>query len=1126
MSFDRTIRFPGAIASRQGVLPGVLADYFSQNSRTRGLGYFQQGRVIITRGTPNIVTARVRGTRPYNVSLKYDDGVLEVDCECEFFNSSGACKHLWATLLAADQQQFLAEAGADPNLEMQESLKRMLEDADALHELMSEQPTPVRAQKKPAESKRLNWKRQVSEIGRPAAGPYFRDHQPWPEKRHIRYMVDVAGSKAAGSLVLAIETQDRRQDGGFSKAVPLRMKRSQIAEIPRVEDREAIAALAGGKQRFAFGGDYGYDAIPDSLQLSEELARTVLPLVVATGQCYLRPARIPGQMPELTESTQPLIWDSAGAWRMALELKRIPKGWGVAGALRRGQEKMDLATPELIVSGGLVFLPDRVAPLDRGTAFDWLFWLRSHGMLEAPEQDRDELLSYLLCTPGVPAVEIPGDLAYTEVIGTPRPRLRFRGMNAPGAALGTGVSRIQAALSFQYDGRTFDERSGERAFFDPGPRALVRRDAEAETAAAATLRDVGVRNKGTSPGDSTWTWDVASGKLPGIVRTLTGAGWVVEAEGKTFRSASKFNLAVSSGLDWFDLQGGVQFGDSGDQTVALPALLSALRRGENMVRLGDGSYGLLPEDWLARIAMVAGMGDSEDDHVRFRRSQAGLLDALLASQPEAAFDAVFEAARDELRNFAGVAAMEQPGGFQGQLRDYQKEGLGWMEFLRRFSFGGCLADDMGTGKTAQVLAMLEMRREARADRATPMPSLIVVPRSLIFNWKEEAARFTPELRILDYTGPERDAALVPGHDVVLTTYGTLRRDITMLRETQFDYAVLDEAQMVKNSGTEGAKAVRLIRADHRLALSGTPVENHLGELWSMFEFLNPGILGSAGVFRNAGGLGRNPDEASRTLLAQALRPFILRRTKEQVARELPARTEQTIYCELEPAQRKLYDELRDHYRDSLLARIAVEGLGKSKIMVLEALLRLRQAACHPGLIDKKRVGESSAKLEALIEQLEEVLQSGHKALVFSQFTSLLAIVRKRLDAMGIVYEYLDGKTKDRQERVERFQNDPACPLFLISLKAGGLGLNLTAADYVFLLDPWWNPAVEAQAIDRAHRIGQLRRVSAYRLIARDTVEEKVLELQKTKRDLAAAIIGESNSVLRDLRKEDLELLLS
>ena len=304
------------------------------------------------------------------------------------------------------------------------------------------------------------------------------------------------------------------------------------------------------------------------------------------------------------------------------------------------------------------------------------------------------------------------------------------------------------------------------------------------------------------------------------------------------------------------------------------------------------------------------------------------------------------------------------------------------------------------------------------------------------------------------------------------------------------------------------------------------MENHLGELWSLFEFLNPGMLGEARVLNMAGGLARNPSEDARRILSHALRPFILRRTKQQVARELPEKTEQTIYCELEGPQRKQYDELRKHYRDTLLARVQSQGMGKSKMHVLEALLRLRQAACHPGLLDVKRSQDPSAKLDVLMDQLEELREEGHKALVFSQFTSLLAIVRSRLDDAGVRYEYLDGATRNREAHVDAFQNDPECGLFLISLKAGGLGLNLTAAEYVFLLDPWWNPAVEAQAVDRAHRIGQTRPVFAYRLIARDTVEEKVLELQKTKRDLADAILGEDNSLIRDLKREDLELLLS
>ncbi|HEY7115431.1 MAG TPA: DEAD/DEAH box helicase, partial [Tepidisphaeraceae bacterium] len=336
----------------------------------------------------------------------------------------------------------------------------------------------------------------------------------------------------------------------------------------------------------------------------------------------------------------------------------------------------------------------------------------------------------------------------------------------------------------------------------------------------------------------------------------------------------------------------------------------------------------------------------------------------------------------------------------------------------------------------------------------------------------------------------------------------------------------DEAQAIKNAASESAKAARLLKGRHRLALSGTPVQNHLGDLWSLFEFLNPGMLGTSSVLSMSGGASRAIDGETRGILARALRPFILRRTKEQVAKDLPEKLEQTIYCELEPAQRKHYEELKNYYRANLLDLVAKQGMNKAKIQILEALLRLRQAACHPALIDKAKVAEPSAKLDTLLARLDEVVDEGHKALVFSQFTSFLAIVKKRLDKQKIKYEYLDGKTRDRQARVDRFQGDDKYRLFLISLKAGGVGLNLTAADYVFLLDPWWNPAVEAQAIDRTHRIGQTRQVFACRLIAKDTVEEKVLALQQSKRQLADAIINADNSLLTSLKREGLELLLS
>ncbi len=535
--------------------------------------------------------------------------------------------------------------------------------------------------------------------------------------------------------------------------------------------------------------------------------------------------------------------------------------------------------------------------------------------------------------------------------------------------------------------------------------------------------------------------------------------------------------------------------------------------------------GMLPEEWLKKYGMLADLAtDAENGNLRFSSAQAGMLDALLAAQPEIRVDAAFEKVRQNLRQFEGIVAIDSPPGFHGELRPDQREGLGWLDYLQRFGFGGILADDMGLGKTIQVLALLQRRRAHRQAKA---PTLAVVPRSLVFNWHQEATKFTPRLRVLDYTGPGRHALResFQDYDLIITTYGTVRTDIAELTPFEFDYAILDEAQAIKNADSQSAKAARLLRSRHKLAMSGTPIENHLGELWSIFEFLNPGMLGSDTIFKRYAG-SASLEEIDRVLLAKALRPFILRRTKQQVVQDLPEKTEQTLYCDMEADQRRCYDELRMHYRDALLRKDSAE-LNRSKIEVLEALLRLRQAACHPALISAELGGEASAKLDLLIPSIAEVVEEGHKVLVFSQFTSFLAIVRERLDQEKIVYEYLDGRTRNRGAKVERFQTDPDCPIFLISLKAGGLGLNLTAAEYVYLLDPWWNPAVEAQAIDRSHRIGQTQHVFAYRLICRDTVEEKILELQQKKRDLADAILNADNKgVIQNLTREDLEFLLS
>ncbi len=1108
-------------------MPAVLAKGFSASSRNRGEEYFMERRVVIRTGSPSEVAAKVQGSELYNISLKWANGKLAVKCDCPFFEEHGnLCKHIWATILEAEEQGHLGEVTrATSELESSGATATMagglfapletdkggeVEKFDRLDHLrqihqVARPPKPVRL---PA------WKEQLRQIAN-TASPLQSSAQTWPARSELVYILDVPRSLATGTLSLDIASRSRTKEGELRNSPKAcSMSHSRIQTLTLKEDREILTLLMGADSYGFYGG---YDRGSAAFSISPLMAQTVLPRVVQTGRCFL-----PFAKEEIEKS--PLKWDGEEPWGFVLEVRGSPQnGWQLSGDFRRGERRIAVNEPLLVIPGAVLVMPDCVALLVNDETIAWVAALRKNGSIVVPEKEREEFLGSLLGSPTLPAIDLPEEWGYQEVAVPPRPCLKI---SAPTKSYGRINPRMTAELSFEYEDRSVAEKTASRGIYDPSSRRFLRRDDALEKAAAEQMQAAGIRfTAGAWLAGGGWT--LTPNKLPQVVRNLAESGWKLSAEGKLFRQPGKSSASVASGVDWFELHGAVAYGETKAQ---LPKLLAALKRGETMVVLDDGSYGLLPEEWLRRFGHVASMGEVEGDHIRFRPSQAGVLDALLAAQPALDCDEAFRHVRTELAQFSSIGPAEQPAGFNGCLRDYQREGLGWMHFLRQFSFGGCLADDMGVGKTAQVLALLESRRALRAQAQLEAPSLVVVPKSLIFNWKQEVQRFTPQLRVLDYTGLGRNIARekdeFSSYDVILTTYGTLRRDAVHFKDKVFDYVILDEAQAIKNGNTESAKAARLLRAGHRLALTGTPVENHLGELWSLFEFLNPGMLGTSGSFLLAAASRRDLDGETRKLLSRALRPFLLRRTKEQVARQLPPKIEQTIYCEMETRQRALYNELRDHYRDALLRKIGSQGIGKSKIQVLEALLRLRQAACHPGLVDRKFVKDPSAKLGVLMEQLHAVIEEGHKALVFSQFTSLLTIVRASLASDGIEYEYLDGKTVDRQARVERFQKDPGCPLFLISLKAGGVGLNLTAADYVFILDPWWNPAVEAQAVDRTHRIGQERQVFAYRLIARDTVEEKVLQLQETKRNLADAIIGAENSLIRDLTREDIELLLS
>lgn len=587
----------------------------------------------------------------------------------------------------------------------------------------------------------------------------------------------------------------------------------------------------------------------------------------------------------------------------------------------------------------------------------------------------------------------------------------------------------------------------------------------------------------------------------------------------------KAQVRVPSGIDWFDMQ--VEFA-VGDRTVAAKEVLTSWLEGQRFVRLSDGALARLPEEWLAKF------GRASQELADLREAGNGQLPAYAAPVVSELLE---EAEGDltpwrmlltNLDDFSGIPQYPVPEGLNAELREYQVDGFRWLCFLRDRGLGGCLADDMGLGKTIQAItAMLDVHQR---DPDGP-PSVVVSPTSVVHNWAVECERFAPQLRVHVHHGPQRSAGpAFKDVDVVVTSYALLRLDQDRFVGQPWRYAILDEAQQIKNPQSKVARVARALDARHRLALTGTPLENHLLELWSIFEFLMPGFFGTRAAFqrRYAHPIQRDLDAEAMAALRRRLRPFILRRVKGEVAAELPPRQEQILYCELGEAQRALYERVKATYREAVLGRVAEVGMGAATLSVLEALMRLRQACCDPALLPFAEADgvAGAAKLDLLEETLVDIIASGHRTLVFSQWPSLLRRVSARIERRGWTYLYLDGRTQQRGDLVGRWNDPKGPPIFLISLKAGGAGLNLTGADHVVHLDPWWNPAAEDQATSRAHRIGQTRPVIAYKLVARDTVEEKILELQARKRALFEAAVEQDRLVVEQLTQADLEAVFA
>jgi superfamily II DNA or RNA helicase len=707
--------------------------------------------------------------------------------------------------------------------------------------------------------------------------------------------------------------------------------------------------------------------------------------------------------------------------------------------------------------------------------------------------------------------------------------------------LAGGIAHLQGTLQFEYGGRriTAGTAAQKESVWMPDPTSSTRygtRDIQAEQAALNRLLRAGF----TGPHEGGVL------QLAGQNAVLTFFArefyklqreWKVVLEERLDRS-TKSNIeriepsfeVTPSGQQWFDLD--VSYGTGSGEKFSNSEIQRLLRSGQSHTKLKNGKFAVIDTGAVEELqeVLLDSAPQQHENGYRINNNQAGFLASALNDNSSWRVQAPREW-RDKAQQHSGEAKMELPplGKLDSVLRPYQKHGVAWLEFLRKNKFGGILADEMGLGKTLQTLAFLKTVME-RTPSGERLPSLIVCPTSLVFNWLAEAQKFTPELKVLALHGPRRAELFgeVASVNVVITSYALIRRDAEQYRAFNFDTVVLDEAQHIKNRQTQNAQSVKAVRAHHRFVLTGTPMENSVLDLWSIFDFLMPGYLGTAADFkeRYEGPIARERDSGAQSRLARRIRPFLLRRLKREVAKDLPEKIEQVSFCDLSPEQSAVYQQLLEASRKEITDAVGQQGLQKSRMLILTALLRLRQVCCDLRLLKLENAREdNSGKVELFNELLQEAIDGGHRVLVFSQFVEMLQLLKTSLQAQNVEFSYLDGSTTDRARIVQEFQSREI-PVFLISLKAGGVGLNLTAADTVFHFDPWWNPAVEAQATDRAHRIGQSRVVTSYKLITRGTVEEKILHLQQQKRELIQTTLSGEEQLSGGLSWEELQSLFS
>jgi len=680
-------------------------------------------------------------------------------------------------------------------------------------------------------------------------------------------------------------------------------------------------------------------------------------------------------------------------------------------------------------------------------------------------------------------------------------------------------STVKTPISVRY---VFDEKNDQHKFY------RIKRSVTWEQDKADFLLKIGLRKaEGILGNFFTLHANKTSSKVSLIewinenINELTENGFeIIQHPNQQKFQVGKTTLSieVDEKNDWFDIKAIVRFGDYEIPFIALREhILGRIQEFE----LPNGQLAIIPQEWFSQYEHLFQFSEKKDN-LRLGKTHIGLLNDISENT-----EVSLKRKLSKLGDFNQIEETPGPVNFNGSLRPYQKAGYNWFHFLQEYRFGGLLADDMGLGKTVQTLALLQYQKEQNPSEIHAKTSLLIVPTSLIFNWQKEAEKFVPDLTVLLHTGANRsrDNLGFIHFDLIITTYGIARIDAELLSSYFFNYIILDESQNIKNPRSKSFGAIKHIKGKHKLALSGTPIENSVADIWSQMHFVNPGLLGSYTYFQKefVQAIEKKKDEQKAHKLQAIIKPFVLRRTKTQVATELPPKSEQIFYCSMTEEQQEYYETIKSEYRNAIMDG-AFSGKD-SQIALLQGLTKLRQLANHPLMIDSA-YKNGSGKFEAAIETMDSILKEKNKVLIFSQFVKHLQIFKDYFLKNNIKFSYLDGGTMDRNAAVKSFKEDAEIQVFLISIKAGGVGLNLTEADYVFILDPWWNPAVELQAIDRSHRIGQKKNVFIYKFITKDSIEEKILALQRTKKSIATSLITTEESFVKSLTKSDISELFT